>query len=327
MRLLSLVISLLAVTGRDLYPQEPSYRFERRVDVVAVDIAVTDDGRPVAGLTEADFELRDNGVLQEIDGVQVETAPVDAILVLDHSMSVAGPKLRELRAAVDYFVAGLRNDDRVALVTFSGYVRLWQDLTTDRSVLLKKLGRIVPSGLTSLKDGLYGGLTLAKPPTRRPIVVLFSDGLDNASLTGESELLEVVRESNAVVYVVCSAQPSAEATRRGAYALANPRMEHERFFWHGSSSSGDPRKQRKKFLRRVADDGGGQYFEIDDASSMKSEFRRVAEDIRARYLLTYYPTGVAESGWHDLEVKLKRHKGELRARQGYYVEPSGEVGQ
>ncbi len=58
--------------------------------------------------------------------------------------------------------------------------------------------------------------------------------------------------------------------------------------------------------------------EIDDVSSMEKEFRRVVEDIRSRYLLTYYPTGVAEDGWHDLEVKLKNRKADVRARRGYY---------
>ncbi len=300
MRLVVLILSLMAVTGRDVCAQEPSYRFERRVDAVAVDIAVTDDGRPVDGLTEADFEIRDNGVLQTIDLVQVETAPVDAILVLDNSMSVAGPKLEELRAAVRSFVAGLGDADRVALVTFSGYVRLWQTLTVERAALLDALDGIVARGLTALKDGLYGGLSLAGPPAERPIVVLFSDGLDNASWTSESELLEVVRESNAVVYAVRSSLSLSEA-------------------WDRSSQiRGPTRIYRDKLLRAVTDESGGRFFEIDDGLGMASEFGRVVEEIRSRYLLTYYPTGVADDGWHDLDVKLKNGKAEVRARRGYY---------
>jgi VWFA-related protein len=299
MRLVLLAISLLAVTGRDIGAQEPSYRFERRVDVVAVDIAVTRDGRPVDGLTEADFEIRDNGILQEIDRVQVETAPVDAILILDNSMSVAGRKLEVLRTAAGDFVAGLREDDRVSLVTFSGYVRLWQDLTVERTALLGALDDIAAGGLTALKDGLYGGLSLAEP-AERPIVVLFSDGLDNASLTSESELLEFVRESNAVVYVVCNSQPSSEA----------------KVYWSGPIGV-HLRNQRDRFLQRVADESGGRFLEIDDVSSLEKEFKRVVEDIRSRYLLTYYPTGVAEEGWHDLDVKLRNHKADIRVRRGY----------
>jgi VWFA-related protein len=299
MRPVLLAVSLLAVTGRNTGAQEPSYRFERRVDVVAVDIAVTRGGRPVDGLTAADFEIRDNGVLQEIDRVQVETAPVDAILVLDNSGSVAGRKLEELRAAVGHFIAGLRSNDRVALVTFSGHVRLWQALTVERSVLLDALGGIAAGGLTALKDGLYGGLSLAGPAAERPIVVLFSDGLDNASRISESELLEVVRESNAVVYVVRSSLSLSEV-------------------WDFSSKLRGPKRiYDDRFLRRVADESGGRFFEIDEISEMEREFRRVGEDIGSRYLLTYYPKGVAEEGWHDLDVRLKNHKADIRVRRGY----------
>jgi VWFA-related protein len=320
MKLLSCAVSLLAVTGHNTVAQEQTYRFEKRVDVVAVDIAVTSDGRPLEGLTKADFEIRDNGVVQEIDEVQVETAPVDAILILDTSKSVAGPKLEELRAAVGDFIAGLREDDRVALVTFTGYVRLRQTLTTDRSVLHEALDGITARGLTALKDGLYGGLSLAGPSAQRPIVVLFSDGLDSASWVTESELLEVVKESNVVVYVVCSS--SSETARQDFpnLSLSNYVPKEVWFAWHARFLGRDQR-DRNSFLKRIADDSGGRFFEIDDASSMEMEFRRVVEDIRSRYLLTYYPTGVAEDGWHELEVKLKNHKAELRARQCYYVEP------
>ena len=320
MKCVPLALSLLALTGQHTGAQEQTYRFERRVDVVAVDIAVTDDGRPVGGLTAADFEIRDNGVLQEIDRVQVETAPVDAILILDTSMSVAGPKLGELRVAVGNFMAGLRNEDRVALVTFSGYVRLWQSLTTDRSVLSEALEGIDARGMTALKDGLYGGLSLAGPSAQRPIVVLFSDGLDNASWTSESELLEVVKESNAVVYAVCNSEPLSEEKKRrgtGYFGRSVDEPQDQQRVWHGRFSV-HTRLFRDRFLQRVAEDSGGLYFEIDDASSMEREFRRVVEDIRSRYLLTYYPTGVADDGWHNLEVKLKNGKADVRARRGYY---------
>jgi VWFA-related protein len=324
MRSVVLALALLAAARQNVGAQEQTYRFERRVDVVTVDIAVTDDGRPLGGLTAADFEIRDNGVLQEIDSVQVETAPVDAILILDTSMSVAGPKLGELRAAVANFMAGLRDEDRVALVTFSAYVQLWQTLTTDRSAIRDALAGVDARGLTALKDGLYGGLSLAGPSAQRPIAVLFSDGLDNASWTSESQLEEVVKESNAVVYVVGNTEPrSEERTRRGTgyfgRSVEEPkdrqRVRHGRFSVHA-------RLFDDRFLQGVADDSGGRYFEFDDASSMEQEFRRVVEDIRSRYLLSYYPTGVAEDGWHDLEVKLVNRKAELRARQGYYVEPT-----
>jgi Ca-activated chloride channel family protein len=318
MKLALVVIVLLTAPWR-LYPQERPYRFDSRVQAVTVDVAVTRDGRPLDGLTSENFKVLDNGVLQEIDLVQVETAPVNAVLVLDISESVAGPKLGELRAAVADFVAGLRESDRAALVTFSHHAALRQDFTEDRALLLGALDEIRAWGNTALNDALFGGLMLAAPPVDRPVVVLFSDGLDNRSRIREPEVLEAVRESNAVVYAVRSSPSSRElwdsaTTTRGP----SPKKQLE------ESSRGylfSPRvRDRDKFLRDVAGQSGGRLFRIDDVSDIEGEFLRILEEIKSRYLLTYYPKGVAaaEPGWHRLEVELVNHEGEVHARRGYY---------
>ena len=77
------------------------------------------------------------------------------------------------------------------------------------------------------------------------------------------------------------------------------------------------RMDRDKFLRQIADESGGRFIRIDDVSNMEHEFLQILEEIKSRYLLTYYPKGVVEEGWHRLEVKLKGHKGDVRARRGY----------
>jgi Ca-activated chloride channel family protein len=271
--------------------------------VVAVDVAVTRNGRPVIGLTAEDFEVRDNGILQEVDRVQVETAPVNAILILDNSVSVAGEKLAELRAAVRDFVDGLRENDRAALLAFSFDVQLLQDLTADPSLLLLALSRTSTRGGTALYEALYGGLMLAEPPVTRPIVVVFSDGEDTISRISESEVLEIVRESNAVVYAVRSSPSVPEFTP------LDRRMDRHRRAQIG----------RDKFLREVTDSTGGRFWRIDAVSNFRQEFLRVLEEIKSRYLLTYNPKAVDEQGWHRLEVKLKNHKGQARARRGYFL--------
>src|SRR5262245_49776948 len=73
--------------------------FRTRVDVVRVDVLVTDRGLPVRGLTAADFEVRDNDVLQQVDAVFGEDIPINAILTLDLSQSVVGDRLTHLRRA------------------------------------------------------------------------------------------------------------------------------------------------------------------------------------------------------------------------------------
>ena len=213
------------------------------------------------------------------------------------------------------FIAGLGEKDRVALVTFSDYVRLWQSLTTDRSVLLTAVTGIFAAGNTALTDGLYGGLSLAEPPAERPIVVLFSDGLDNASRIGESELLEVVRESNAVVYVVRSSQ-SSEARVFSPLPRRTTGLPQEDQLYFSGPIAVYASKQRDKFLRRVADESGGRFIEIDGVHSMKPEFGRALDEIKSASSYRH-PKGVDREGWHDIDVKLKNRKADLRARRGY----------
>ena len=92
-------------------PQAPPV-FRAEVDVVRVEVLVTRGGAPVRGLGAADFEVRDNGRLQALDPILEEETPVDAILVLDMSASVNGPKLDALKVAARAFLDGLRAESR-----------------------------------------------------------------------------------------------------------------------------------------------------------------------------------------------------------------------
>ena len=98
--------------------------FSSRVEAVRVDVLVTDNGQPVRGLGPGDFEIRDNGVPQQIDLVSFEQIPLNVVLALDMSDSVAGDRLERLRSAGGAILGGLQKEDQSALVTFSNEVRL-----------------------------------------------------------------------------------------------------------------------------------------------------------------------------------------------------------
>ncbi len=98
--------------------QAPPPTFAVDVEAVYVDVFVTEANRPVTGLTEADFEVRDNGARQQVELVAVESLPLTTFLVLDTSGSVEGEKLVQLQAAARALLAGLRPGDEASLVTF-----------------------------------------------------------------------------------------------------------------------------------------------------------------------------------------------------------------
>lgn len=109
--------------------QQPT--FSSRLDVVRVDALVTDDGRPVRGLTAGDFVVLDNGRSQTVDLASFETLPVNVILVFDQSRSVRGERLAQLRDAARAVLGALTPRDQAALVTFSHRVEVRQPLTHD----------------------------------------------------------------------------------------------------------------------------------------------------------------------------------------------------
>jgi hypothetical protein len=100
-----LVIALMAC-ATIAAQSKPTFR--SGADAVRVDVLVTDRNRPIAGLTTADFELRDNNVPQTIEAVAIEDVPVSLMLVLDTSSSVEASRCERARPG-----------DRVALLTFA----------------------------------------------------------------------------------------------------------------------------------------------------------------------------------------------------------------
>ena len=276
--------SVLAATLLAAAVQAPPV-FRAEVGVVRVEVLVTRGGSPVGGLTAADFELRDEGVVQDLESILEEQAPVDAVLVLDASGSVSGSKLDSLRAAAGAFLDGLRSGEEGAVLAFNQEVQLLQSLTADLGGVRAALDRVSPRGNTALVDAVYAALRLRELGDRRTAVVVFSDGIDNLSWLSASDVKEAARRSNATVYGV---------TVR---------------------AQGDP---KETFLRDIARATGGRVFEASSEHDLRARFLDVLSDIRSRYVLRYVPRSPGSPGWHGLEVRLRNGKGDLLARPGYW---------
>ena len=107
--------------------------FSSKTVGVRVDVLVTDavSGKPVGGLTAADFEVRDNGVLQSVESIDVGDIPINVVLALDASGSTAGKRLDDLRNATRTLLDDLKPVDRAALITFNHAVSPRVPLTSD----------------------------------------------------------------------------------------------------------------------------------------------------------------------------------------------------
>ncbi len=277
--------------GRPFNQATPSKRqqatFSAGVDIVRVDVLVTENGQPVRGLTAGDFEVFDEGVRQQVDLLSVENLPLNLVLAFDVSDSVAGTRLGQLRSASDVLLEQLRAGDRVGLVTFNNLVRLRSKLTTDFSALRSVLEEVRAGGGTALFDGTYLALLGAAPEGPRGLLIVFSDGIDTASWLSADAVVDAGRRVSTVAYAVSV----ADAGRSPA------------------------------FLGELTAATGGRVIELESTWSLSSTFVDVLDEFRQRYLISYAPRGVPKSGWHRLDVRVRGRKVTARARQGYFAGP------
>ena len=167
-----------------------------------VDVLVTENGRPVQGLTPDDFEVLDNGVRQRVDLASFEQIPLNVVLALDMSASLQGLRLGHLQTAGKRVLDGLKPGDRAALVAFSHIVAPSQGLTENLDRVRAALDQAKGEGLTSLIDATHAGMLLGESDAGRSLLIVFSDGVDTSSWLTADAVLETARRGDVVVYGV-----------------------------------------------------------------------------------------------------------------------------
>ncbi len=275
---LALALALIECAGS----AQEGPAFKTKVEAVRVDVLVTDNGQPIRGLGPADFDISDNGVAQQVDLVSFEQIPLNVILALDMSDSVAGERLDQLRGAGGALLAALKKDDQAALVTFSHRVRLGAKLTTDLAPVREALGAVQGTGMTALVDGTYAGIMVGESDAGRGLLIVFSDGVDTSSWLRADAVLDAAKRADVVVY--------------GVSVLSRVKPD---------------------FLRDMTSFTGGRLFEVEKTTNLGSIFLSVLEEFRDRYLVSYTPRGVARDGWHRLDVRVRNRRATIKARPGY----------
>ena len=256
--------------------------FTSKIESVRVDVLVTDNGQPIRGLGPADFDVVDNGVPQRVELVSFDEIPLNVILALDMSDSVAGERLEQLRAAGGGLLAALHKEDQAALVSFSHSVQLGAKLTADVAAVREALGAAHGAGMTALVDGTYAGIMVGESDAGRALLIVFSDGVDTSSWLRADAVLDAAKRADVVVYGVSVVS-----------------------------------RLKPVFLRELSSFTGGRLFEIEKTANLAATFLGILDEFRHRYLVSYTPAGVAGEGWHKLEVRVKNRRASIKARPGY----------
>jgi VWFA-related protein len=294
------ILAIPLVIGA-LAPAAQKSIFSISAEEVRVDVLVTANGKPVTGMTTADFEILDNGVRQQIQYATLQKQmPVSAVLVFDLSRSVAGEMLGYLRSAAGKFLDDLRKEDHAALITFNNAVTLGSMPTQDFTAIKRALDRSIPMGNSSLMDASYAGLILAQTRSDPTLIILFSDGRDTHSWLTDAEVLETAKRNEAVVCAVSS-----------RWILDKTLLSADSLF------AAEERLPKKTFLNDLVQLTGGSLMNVESTADLAAAFRQVLDEFRCRYLITFEPRGVSESGWHTIEVRVKNRSAKVTARPGY----------
>lgn len=291
--------------------------FTAITSIVSVDAAVMNGRRPVEGLTAADFEVRDNGVLQAIESVSLEGLPLDVTVVLDmRDSSYAIFRRNEATVVQDatsqgvadtaQFSALLRSDDRLRIVTATRDVSEPHPLQGPDGRAVHRVPREQMTA-SALYDAIFTALARRTSPERRHIVIVFTDGVDGSSIITSRQLLQAAAKSDALVQVF--RRDTADEFFGRSRTGANSNWISRSLLWPH-----DP-----VLLPALAEATSGTLERVNSTGqSVVADVKRTLDSFRQRYILRYRPTGVEPGGWHTVGVRVTR-PGRLtvQARRGY----------
>jgi len=280
--------------------------FRSGASLVALNVTVTDGKRLVGGLTATDFSIYEDGVLQPLQFFEARNIPIDLIILLDTSASMAD-KMTTVHEAAGGFLKTLRNEDRGAVVTFGDNVNIVQALTGDRGLLDQAVNQAQAHGSTALNNALYVAMkqfaraAQQSGEVRRQAIAVLSDGEDTSSVIGFDDVLGMAPKSGINIYTICL---------QNKYSLA--RVDSQRKYFSESDYS----------MKTLAQETGAQSFFPQSIQELKGIYAAISDELEKQYSIGYSPTNWHQDGrFRRIVVKVNEHP-ELRprARLGYTAE-------
>lgn len=294
-----LCLLLLLLAPQWVRAQADPDQIKVNVNLVNVFVNVTDArGAPVAGLSEANFSLKEDGHPQKIAVFERQSdMPLSIVLAIDTSGSVRKDLGLEQRAARQFVHALLRPVDRLELIDFNSEVRQVVPFTNQIRRIDWGLDHLSKGPATALYSAVYLASEGLTDQPGRKVLVLISDGGNTVEGTGYAQALEQAVRAQAMVYSIIDVPVEADAGRDtgGEHAMIT-----------------------------LSRETGGKYY-YADSGNLERAFQQVSEDLRTQYLLGYYPKPrVTDSDYRAISVTLKNlpptAQYTVRNRSGYYAQ-------
>ena len=290
---------------------------------VMLPVTVRDaNGRLVSDLTREDFHVFEDNREQRLSELALRQVPVDVILMIDASSSVAA-NLDDFRSAAEQFAAQLDTKDRISLIKFDDRVQLLQEWTQSRFQLHRALNRIEPGMFTRLNDALVLAAREQFGSTQsRRAIILLSDGVDSGrGATTAEQALEAVLSAQVSVYVVSNGEISRAEKKAQLDSLLNSdsvsfnqiRIDDLR---EGLRALNDSEVQ----LTQLAEMTGGRIYKPTSFARLADAYREVAEELRRQYAIYYTPSNKArDGGFRRVRVQTTKTEYKTHTRLGYFA--------
>jgi Ca-activated chloride channel family protein len=268
-------------------------KFKVSTNTVALYATVMDaDKRLVPDLVEDDFEVYDNGKLQTITSFDNKPLPITVVVMLDSSGSMT-LALDMVKAAAEQFLLRMMPEDQGMVGAFNDKIQFIPDaFTGSRDELIRSLKNLDFGYPTRLYDAVGESMGQLKGIPGRKVVLVFTDGDDNASKIGSGEITDRARIEDVMIYSV---------------GLEN-------VYFNGQQKV---RSTPDRGLKRMSEETGGGFFLLKKTDELGPTFTRVAQELHSQYVLGFTPQTL-DGKVHKLDLKIKQKPSmTARARKSY----------
>jgi len=281
-------------------PQTPQVPFRAGVDLVSLNVTVTDGtSRYITDLSQDEFNVFEDGVKQDVTFFNRTNLPIALALLLDTSASMES-KLPTAQEAAIGFAKRLRAQDLAEVVDFDSRVIVLQNFSNSAAELEQAIRKTSAGGSTSLYNAVYIALKDLKKVVaknteeiRRQAIIVLSDGEDTSSLLPFEEVLDLAKRSETAI---CS------------IGLRDNDSGGSKLF-----------KEAEFVLKQFSQETGGRAFFPNQINELTNVYGQISDELSSQYTVGYTSKNPKRDGaWRRVVVRVNRPNNTARTKLGYF---------
>src|SRR5262249_41174601 len=245
--------------------------------------------RYVSGVPRGAFHVFEDGQPQTISYFAATDVPLELLVAVDISGSMA-PSMPRLKRAVKDFLGAVPTKNQVTLLGFNDSIFALTRKATDLSERVKAVDRLAPWGATALYDVIIRGVDMLGHQLGRKALIVFTDGEDQGSHVTLEDVERKLQSSDVTLYMI--------AQGRGITV-----------------------ERLKRIMQQLCTPTGGRAFMTVNVDELHTTFGELLDELAHQYLIGYQTNLVKrDDTWHEIKVEVDGQSG-VRARQGYRLAP------